>query len=135
MLIMAIDPGERRTGIAFSDATGSIVGRTMVLECRSASDAAKGILRLAEENKPQRIVIGYPKNMNGTLGPGAEKSEALAGEIRKSFGGDVILWDERLTTVDAHRILAESGKNAKKRKGTVDAVAAALILEGYIGSL
>ena len=78
------------------------------------------------------LVLGYPKNMDGTLGPRAEKAELFAQELEAAFGLPVHLWDERRTTIDAHQILASAGKNAKKRKKTVDAVAAALILEGYL---
>ena len=78
------------------------------------------------------LVLGYPKNMDGTLGPRAEKAERFARALEEAFGLPVRLWDERRTTIDAHQILAASGQNAKKRKKTVDAVAAALILEGYL---
>jgi putative Holliday junction resolvase len=73
--------------------------------------------------------------MDGSLGPRAEKSEALADMLRETHGLEVVLWDERRTTVDAHRILSDAGVSGKKRKGTIDAVAASLILEGYLGSL
>ena len=77
-------------------------------------------------------MLGHPRNMDGTLGPRAEKAESFAGELEAAFDLPVRLWDERRTTIDAHNILAASGKNAKKRKQTVDAVAASLILEGYL---
>ena len=77
-------------------------------------------------------MLGYPKNMDGTLGERAEKSEALARRLREETGLPVTLWDERRTTVDAHRILSEAGRRGKKRKKVVDAVAATLILEGYL---
>ena len=77
-------------------------------------------------------MLGYPKNMDGTVGPRAEKAAAMAELLRESAGLPVILWDERRTTIDAHQILMTGGKNAKQRKKTVDAVAASLILEGYL---
>ena len=77
-------------------------------------------------------MLGHPGNMDGTRGPRAEKAEALAELLREVAGLPVILWDERRTTIDAHQILFNAGKNAKKRKKTVDAVAASLILEGYL---
>ena len=80
-------------------------------------------------------MLGYPKNMDGTLGPRAEKSEAFAELLRKKTGLEVVLWDERRTTVDAHRILSDNDRHGKRRKQTVDAVAATLILEGYLNSL
>ena len=76
--------------------------------------------------------MGFPRNMDGTEGPRAELYRAFAGKVEEATGLKVVLWDERRTTVDAHRILFEAGKNAKKRKKTVDAVAASLILEGYL---
>ena len=80
----------------------------------------------------EELVLGYPKNMDGTLGPRAEKAEAMAVLLREATGLPVVLWDERRTTIDAHQILMTGGKNAKKRKKVVDAVAASLILEGYL---
>ena len=92
----------------------------------------EGIGKLIGEYGVEELVLGYPKNMDGTLGPRAEKAEALAKVLEDMFHLPVTLWDERRTTIDAHNILAAAGKNAKKRKQTVDAVAAALILEGYL---
>ena len=86
---------------------------------------------IAEHGVPE-LVLGYPKNMDGTLGPRAEKCEAFAEVLRAETGLSVTLWDERRTTIDAHNILMAGGKNAKQRKKTVDAVAAALMLEGYL---
>ena len=88
--------------------------------------------KLVVEFEVGELILGYPKNMNGTLGPRAEKSEALAELLREATGLPVIMWDERRTTVDAHRILSETGNRGKKRKEKVDAVAATLILEGYM---
>ena len=80
----------------------------------------------------QLLVLGYPRNMDGTEGPRAEKCAAFGALLRQATGLEVILWDERRTTIDAHNILFQNGQNAKKRKKTVDAVAAALMLEGYL---
>ena len=87
---------------------------------------------LGQENQVGEIVVGLPKNMDGTVGPRAEKAAAFAETLRQAAGLPVTLWDERRTTIDAHNILFSNGKNAKKRKKTVDAVAAALMLEGYL---
>ena len=80
----------------------------------------------------EEFVLGHPKNMDGTRGPRAEKAEAMAELLKEATGLPVVLWDERRTTIDAHQILMTGGKNAKKRKKVVDAVAASLILEGYL---
>ena len=130
--IMGIDYGDARTGIAFSDLLCSIVGSTTVIHSRKPEKTLAEIVKLCKENEVGEIVMGLPKNMDGSEGPRAELCRAFAQQVREATGLNVTLWDERRTTVDAHRILFESGKNAKKRKKTVDAVAASLILEGYL---
>ena len=86
----------------------------------------------AGEKSDLATILGYPKNMDGTVGPRAEKAAAFAETLRQAAGLPVTLWDERRTTVDAHNILFNNGKNAKQRKKVVDAVAASLMLEGYL---
>ena len=132
MRIMAIDYGDAHTGIAISDQTGLLAGFTTTIHSRKQEAVVSGIGELIAEYGVEELVLGYPKNMDGTLGPRAEKAEALAKVLEDAFRLPVTLWDERRTTIDAHNILAAAGKNAKKRKQTVDAVAAALILEGYL---
>jgi len=132
MRIMAIDYGDAHTGIAISDLTGLLAGYTTVINSRKQEEVLLGIGKLIEEYTVTELVLGYPKNMDGTLGPRAEKAEGMRDALTERFGLPVKLWDERRTTIDAHNILAAAGKNAKKRKKTVDAVAAALILEGYL---
>ncbi|NLT13249.1 MAG: Holliday junction resolvase RuvX [Clostridiales bacterium] len=134
MRIMAVDYGDARTGIAVSDEMGVLAGEAFIITEWSPERAAEKIADAAQSRRVGQIVLGYPKNMDGTLGPRAEKSEALAALLREQHGLDVVLWDERRTTVDAHRILSEAGVSGKKRKDTVDAVAATLILEGYLNS-
>ena len=90
------------------------------------------IARLVQEHGVEELVMGYPRNMDGTEGPRAELYRDFAALVEDTAGLRPVLWDERRTTVDAHRILIEAGKNARKRKKTVDAVAASLILEGYL---
>ena len=132
MRIMAIDYGDAHTGIAISDLTGLLAGYTTVINSRKQEEVLLGIGKLIEEYSVTELVLGYPKNMDGTLGPRAEKAEGMRDALTERFGLPVKLWDERRTTIDAHNILAAAGKNAKKRKKAVDAVAAALILEGYL---
>lgn len=132
MRIMAIDYGDARTGVAVSDPTGLLAGETTVIHSRKPDAVLEELSRLAQQYHAEELVLGYPKNMNGTLGPRAEKSQELADLLREKTGLPVILWDERRTTVDAHRILSETGNRGKKRKEKVDAVAATLILEGYL---
>lgn len=132
MRIMAIDYGDARTGIAISDPTGLLTGETRVIHTKKQELVVEEITALTKEYQVGELVLGYPKNMNGTLGPRAEKSEALAELLRESTSLPVLLWDERRTTVDAHRILSETGNRGKQRRDKVDAVAASLILEGYL---
>ena len=132
MRIMAIDYGDAHTGIAISDPLGFGAGVAETIDSRKEDVVVERIKGYIKDYKVEELVLGYPKNMDGSLGPRAEKSEAMAERLREETGLPVTLWDERRTTVDAHRILFESGKNAKKRKKVVDAVAATLILEGYL---
>jgi putative Holliday junction resolvase len=132
MRIMAIDYGDAHTGVAISDPTGFLAGYTAVIDAYRPEAVAQRAAALAREHGVTELVLGYPKNMDGSLGPRAEKAEAMAELLRKTASLPVTLWDERRTTIDAHQILMNNGKNAKKRKKTVDAVAASLILEGYL---
>ncbi len=134
MKIMAIDYGDARTGVAFSDISGIIAGETLVVEDWNAERLAGKLAELYRSRSAGRIVMGCPVNMDGSRGPRAEKSEAMAETLRSLTGAEIIMIDERRTTVDAHRILSESGKKMKKHKAVVDAVAATLILETYLNS-
>ncbi|MGE4484986.1 MAG: Holliday junction resolvase RuvX [Oscillospiraceae bacterium] len=135
MRIMAVDYGDARTGLAVSDAGGFLAGEAWVVSDWNAERLADTISTEARARGVERLVMGYPRNMDGTLGPRAEKYSEFAKLVSEKSGIEVVLWDERRTTVDAHRILSEAGKRGKKRRETVDAVAATLILEGYLESL
>ena len=132
MRIMAIDYGDAHTGIAVSDATGSLAGFTTVIDAYRPEAVADRITALAQEHGAEELVLGHPINMDGTRGPRSEKAHAMKALLEERTSLPVVLWDERRTTIDAHQILFNSGKNAKKRKKLVDAVAASLILEGYL---
>ena len=132
MRIMAIDYGDAHTGIAISDPTGFLTGFTTVINAYRPEAVAEQIAALAKEHGAEELVLGHPINMDGTRGPRSEKARAMAELLKEGTGLPVVLWDERRTTIDAHQILFNSGKNAKKRKKVVDAVAASLILEGYL---
>ena len=132
---MAIDYGDAHTGIAISDLTGTMAGYTTVIHTRGPDILTGEILSLVREYKISALILGCPLNMDGSKGPRAEKAEEVAERLKAVTGLSVTLWDERRTTIDAHKILAANGKNAKKRKKTVDAVAAALILENYLNYL
>ena len=130
--IMGIDYGDARTGVAISDLLCSFVGSTCVVPSRNREKALADIVRLAKENGVGEIVVGLPKNMDGTEGPRAQLCREFADILREATGLPVAMWDERRTTVEAHNILSQHNYHGKKRKNTVDAVAASLILEGYL---
>ena len=130
--IMGVDYGDARTGIAMSDLLQSIVGSTTVIHSRRDEKTVAEICKLIADNGVGEIVVGLPRNMDGTEGPRAEACRAFAGLLEEATGLPVALWDERRTTVEAHNILSEHNYHGKKRKNTVDAVAASLILEGYL---
>ena len=135
MKIMAIDYGDARTGIAVSDITGFMTGEAFVISEWNQEKAADKIVQAAIERRAGLLVMGLPKNMDGSLGPRAEKCMEMAGILREKTGLEVIMWDERRTTIDAHRILSDNGRKTKKHRQNVDAVAASLILEGYLASI
>lgn len=132
MRIMAIDYGDAHTGIAISDPTGFLAGFTTTIDAYRPEVVAQRVAELAQEHQVEELVLGYPKNMDGSIGPRAEKAAAFSELLKTKTALPVTLWDERRTTIDAHQILMNGGKNAKKRKKVVDAVAASLILEGYL---
>lgn len=132
MRVMAIDYGDARTGVAVSDAAGLLTGYTTVVHSRSPDRTAEEIARIAAERQAQELVMGFPRNMDGTEGPRAELYRAFAALVEEKTGMPVRLWDERRTTIEAHQILHASGKKMKAHKKNVDEVAASLILEGYL---
>ena len=135
MRVLAIDYGDARTGIAVSDASGMIVGQTTVIHSRNAKKTAQEIALLVRKTGAERLVMGFPRNMDGTEGPRAVLYKEFAALVEQECSMPVILWDERRTTVEAHNILSDCNYHGKKRKNTVDAVAASLILEGYLAFL
>ena len=133
--IMAIDYGDARTGVAISDLLCSIVGSTCVVPSRNTEKAIIDIVKLCKDNMVGKIVVGLPRNMDGTEGVRAELCREFAAKLGEATGLPIQMWDERRTTVEAHNILSQHNYHGKKRKNTVDAVAASLILEGYLNSI
>lgn len=132
MRTLAVDYGDVRTGLAVSDLTGTLAGEAWTV---TQTDPAKMAAIIADEAAKRDvglIVVGRPLNMDGSAGPRAEKCEAFRETIMSLTSVDVVMWDERRTTVDALRILSDSGKHGKKQRSKVDAVAATLILEGWL---
>ena len=132
MRIMGVDYGDARTGIAMSDLLCTIVGTTTVIHSRRDDKTIAEIQKLIAQNGVTEIVVGLPRNMNGSEGPRAELCKAFAEQLKEATGLPVTMWDERRTTVEAHNILSAHNYHGQKRKNTVDAVAASLILEGYL---
>ncbi|MGN0634356.1 MAG: Holliday junction resolvase RuvX [Oscillospiraceae bacterium] len=132
MKIMAVDYGDARTGLAVCDRTEFLASPIGTIEERNAQILAMKVAHMAEQYEVGEIVVGLPKNMNGSEGPRAQKCRMFAETIECVTEIPVILWDERSTTVSAHQILNETNVRGKERKKVVDTVAATLILESYL---
>ena len=115
-----------------SDLLCTLVGSSTVIPSRNRDKAVADIVRLVKENDVGQIVVGLPRNMDGSEGPRAELCREFAAVLQEATGLPVTMWDERRTTVEAHNILSQHNYHGQKRKNTVDAVAASLILEGYL---
>ena len=133
MRIMAIDYGDARIGLAVSDLTNTLCGDAWTLQEWNMERAVEKIAQEAKMREVGRFVLGLPRNMDGSEGPRAEKSRQFAALLEEKTGLPVTLWDERRSSIEAHQILHANGKKEKKHRKTVDAVAASLILEGYLG--
>ena len=132
---MAIDYGDRRIGLAVSDVRGVLCGEAFTLTEWNMDRAAQRIAEEARLRGVETLVLGLPKNMDGSEGPRAEKSRAFAALLEAETGLEPVLWDERRSSVEAHAILHANGRKMKQHRKTVDAVAASLLLEGYLASL
>ncbi len=134
MIILSVDYGDKRTGIAVCDKLEMLASPVCVLSEWNAETLAEKIIDIANQKNAEQIVIGLPRNMDGSKGFRAEACEALGELLRSKCEIPVEFWDERLTTVSAHKILSENNVRGKKRKSVVDAVAAEIILQNYIDS-
>ncbi|MFE0560137.1 MULTISPECIES: Holliday junction resolvase RuvX [Paenibacillus] len=132
--IMGLDYGDRRIGVAISDVFGWTAQGVEVIERRRDEGELDRIAALVKDNEVGEIVVGLPKNMNGTIGPRGEICMEFASTLRESLSLPVHLWDERLSTVSAERTLLEADVSRKKRKQVVDKMAASLILQNYLDS-
>lgn len=132
MVIMSVDYGDARTGIAICDRLESLAHPVEVIKQSYEPKVLERISELVKVHKPELIVVGYPKNMDSTAGERAQKCEAFAEKITAETGVETALWDERLTTVSAHMYLSDNNVRGKKRKNVIDAVAAVIILQDYL---
>ena len=135
MRIMGIDYGDARTGLAVSDEMNILVGDAWTVTEWDANKLADIIASEAKKRGVKRLVLGLPKNMDGTEGPRAEKCREFAEILKTAADTELILWDERRSSIEAHAILHSVGKKEKQHRKSVDAVAASLILESYLGTL
>ena len=135
MKIMAIDLGDVRTGIAFSDITGLIAGRSFTITERNRQKLTEKICALIKEEQPEQVVLGLPVNMDGTEGERAALSREFALTLEQGCGMKILLRDERGSSVSANRIHSDAGKKRGKQRARVDAVAASIILQNYLDEL
>jgi putative Holliday junction resolvase len=131
---LGIDLGEARVGVAVSDDLGMLAHPLETISVKT-TDVKKRILTLAADRGAQTIIVGMPRNMDGTYGPAATKAKEFIEALRSSTEIKIIGWDERLTTVSAQRSLHEAGKNTKKQRPIIDQVAAQIILQGWLDSV
>lgn len=130
---LGIDLGDARVGVSISDDLGMLAHPLETIPAQS-TDVVKRILALAAERSVAIIVVGMPRNMNGTLGPAADKAKAFIEALRRETTISVVSWDERLSTVSAQRALQEAGRNAKQQRAVIDQVAAQIILQSWLDS-
>lgn len=135
MRIMGLDVGEKRIGIALSDPLGWTAQGHSVLHCKNLQSDLKHLQDLCHEYEVTLIIVGLPRNMNGTLGPKAREVQEFAGQLAAYTGIEVDFWDERLTTLSAERTLLEADVSRRKRKQVIDKLAAVNILQGYLQSI
>ncbi|KHD86965.1 Holliday junction resolvase [Heyndrickxia ginsengihumi] len=133
---MGLDVGSKTVGVAISDALGWTAQgiETIAIDEESKQFGFDRVTELVENHQVEKIVVGYPKNMNNTIGPRAEAAKAYAEELEKRLKLPIILWDERLSTMQAERILLQADVSRKKRKKVIDKMAASVILQGYLDS-
>jgi putative Holliday junction resolvase len=130
--VLGVDFGERRTGVAISDAERVIAFPRETLDCPRIDQAAAAVVRIATAEKVAEIVVGYPLNMNNTSGPRAARTDEFLAELAKRTDIPLKKWDERLSTKIAESVLIEAGTRREKRRGVVDKLAAQIILQGYL---
>jgi putative Holliday junction resolvase len=132
---MALDPGTKRIGVALSDELGWTAQPLETFERRTLAQDVAHIQQLVREHAVREIVMGLPIRLNGELGPEAEGVKRFIHELEQSLTVPVVAWDERLTTKSAEQLLIQANVSRKKRRGVVDRVAAAILLQSYLRSL
>lgn len=130
--ILGVDFGKARIGVAISDELGMLAHPLETVPAAHLEAAAKRIAELARTKKVERVILGMPRQMNGVVGTAAAEVNAFAEKLRPLLSCELTLWDERLTTLAAHRALRESGRKTHQTRAIVDQVAAQMILQGYL---
>lgn len=130
MRVLALDLGEKRIGVALSDRLGWLATPLTVLSCSSREAELAAIEELAHKHQVERVIVGYPRSLNGTIGPQAQHVEAYVRQLRAHLQVPVVLWDERLSTAQAERLIHETGRRVRRER--IDAAAAAVILQSYL---
>ncbi len=135
MRLMALDIGDRRIGVALSDPGQTLARGLQVIQCRFREKDIALIASLVKDHEVEKIIVGYPRRLDGTVGEQARKVEAYVAGLQEVVEIPIVLWDERLSTVRAQRAMIEAGKKRRERKQRLDAVAAAVILQDYLDSM
>ena len=130
---LGIDLGDARVGIAVSDDLGMLAHQLETIQVK-AGRVVERILEISKEKETRTIVVGMPRNMDGTFGPAAQKAREFIEALKSQTACLVVPWDERLTTVSAQRSLHEAGKNAKAQRAVIDQVAAQILLQSWLDS-
>lgn len=132
MRVLGLDPGSKRVGVALSDELGMIAQPLEYIPAEPFEEFVVALLKLIAERGVDSIIVGMPRNMDGSYGPAAEKSKALVAKLRERTEVPIRTWDERLTTAQANRVLIAGNVSRKKRKEKVDKMAAAILLQSYL---
>lgn len=130
--VLALDFGQRRIGLAVSDPLGLTAQGLPTLERKNKRSDFGALRKLADEYEAAVLLVGHPLNMSGAAGPQAQNAQEFARELERQTGRNVVLWDERLTTREAQRVLVESGVSQKKRSAAIDRLSAVLLLQSYL---
>jgi putative Holliday junction resolvase len=130
MRILALDMGERRTGVALSDRLGWLATPLTVLKCASREEELAAIEALVQKHQVERVLVGYPRSLNGSLGPQARRVDRYVEKLRARLRVPVTLWEEQFSTVQAEQLIRETGRRVNRE--TIDAAAAAVVLQSYL---
>jgi len=133
MRVLALDVGERRTGVALSDLLGLLATPLAVLKCASREAEFAAIAALVEKHQVERVVVGYPRSLDGSIGPQARRVDRYVERLKPNLTVPVLMWEEQFSTVQAEQLIHETGRRVNRER--IDAAAAAVILQSYLDSV